>query len=111
MNGSTSFSRLLMPWAGLIAAMAGTGIGHQTGSDATFNHCLTAVPGTVRLVAILCIAAMIAGAWISSLTLRHPEVRSTERLIAIISIGMAGLGVFALLLPMIASLILPPCFE
>ncbi len=54
---------------------------------------------------------MIAGAWISSLALRQPEARSTERLIAIISIGMAALGVFALLLPMIASLILPPCFE
>jgi hypothetical protein len=110
-NGSKSFSRVLMPWAGLIAAMVGTGVGHQTGSDGAFNHCLTAVPGPVRLVGILCIAAMIAGAWISSLALRQPEARSTELLIAIISIGMAALGVFALLLPMIASLILPPCFE
>jgi hypothetical protein len=110
-SGSQSLSRLLMPWAGLIAAMAGTAIGHQAGSDGTFNHCLTAVAGPVRLVGILCIAAMIVGGWASWTTLREPEAKPTLRLIAFVSIGMAALGIFALLLPLIASLILPPCFE
>ena len=67
--------------------------------------------GPVRLVGILCIAAMIVGGWASWTTLREPEAKPTLRLIAFVSIGMAALGIFALLLPLIASLILPPCFE
>jgi hypothetical protein len=103
--------QLFKPWSGLVAGVVGASIAHQFGSEGTFDNCAAVSPGPLLLVTVMCIAAAIAGGWLSSQVVRdRPSVR-TSQLIAIISIGMAALAVFGLLLPMIAALMLPACFQ
>jgi hypothetical protein len=43
--------------------------------------------------------------------LRAEEETPARRVVATISVGAAALFVFSMILPVIASLILPPCFQ
>ena len=102
--------RLFQPWAGLVAAVLGAGIAHQFGAEGMFDDCQRIGPGPLQIVAIICILGALVGGWVSLPVLRESE-SGARRVIAAVSIGFAGLGVFATLLPVIASLILPPCFQ
>ena len=87
------------------------GIGHQFGADGTFDHCAAIAPGPLLIVAFAAVIAAGLSAIASAAVLRDEDSGMTRRLAAFISIGMAGLGIFSLLLPIAASLILPPCFQ
>ena len=99
------------PWAGLVAAVAGAALAHKFGAFGTFDHCPAISPGPLLAVAALCLLAVIAGAWASAQVARLDSESGARRLAAVISVGMAALAVFATLLPMIASMTLPPCFQ
>lgn len=102
---------LFMPWAGLIAGLIGLIVAHQFGSEGMFDSCAVISPAPLLLVAILCLALMIAGGLASLTVLRGGSETPVRKLVAIISLGTVGLFCLAILLPMIASLILPPCFQ
>jgi hypothetical protein len=53
----------------------------------------------------------LAGGWLSLPILRGEGEGGARRVIATISVGMAALAIFAIILPLIASLTLPPCFQ
>ena len=98
----------MMPWAGLVVGIVGAGFVHQFGSEGVFNDCRAVSPAPLLIVALigllLCLAAGLAS-WRS--------VRSdsgARRVIGVISAGSAALFAFAIILPMIAALLLPPCF-
>jgi len=103
--------RLFKPWTGLVASVLAAVIAHQFGSEGTFDNCLAISPGPLLAVAALCGAAAILGGWSSSQVARGRGEAKSRKLIAIISVGMAVLVLFAILLPMIASVTLPPCFQ
>lgn len=111
MSKSGELWRLFKPWAGLTVAVLAGAFAHQFGSEGTFDNCLAVSPVPLLIVGALCGAAAILGGWSSSQVAReHGETRP-RKLIAVVSVGMAVLVLFAILLPMIASLTLPPCFE
>jgi hypothetical protein len=101
----------LKPWAGLIAAVAGAAVAHQFGAFGTFDHCPTISPGPLLAVAAVCLLAVIAAAWVSAQVARLGSESGSRRLVAVVSVGMAALVVFATVLPMIAALTLPRCFQ
>ena len=101
----------LKPWAGLVAAVIGAGVAHQFGADATFDDCLANSPGPLLAVATLCILVVLAAGWASGQVARLSSEAPPRRLVAFVSVGMAALALFAIVLPMIASLTLPPCFR
>ena len=100
-----------LPWAGLAVGIVGTGLAHQFGSDGVFNDCDAASPLPLLLAALAGIALTVGGALVSWRVLADDKQGSARRLIATISVGAAALFVFAMLLPMVAALVLPPCFQ
>ena len=101
---------LLTPWAGLIIGLIAFSIVHQYGSDGVFDDCQTASPGPVLIVAVIGALACIGSAFASWRTMRG-AASEARRVAVIVSIGMAALFVFAIVLAMIAALVLPPCFQ
>ncbi|WP_223276510.1 hypothetical protein [Sphingomonas daechungensis] len=98
-----------MPWAGLVVGIIAVAAVHQFGSDGTFDKCATIAPGPLLIAGALgLVACSISGlaSWRSlRLSKDHPR-----QVVATISVGCAALFALAILYPMIASLILPPCF-
>ena len=110
MSGSARW-RSLRPWAGLIGAILGAGIAHQFGSEGMFDDCQRIGTGPLHVVGVLCVLGVLAGGWLSLPILRGGGESEARRVVACISVGMAALAVFAIVLPLIASLTLPPCFQ
>lgn len=110
MKRNSSLVDAAMPWAGLVAGTLAAGFAHQFGSEGTFDKCHAVAPGPVLLVAaagfLICAFTGLAS-WRS---LRGEE-DIARRIVASISVGCAALFALAILLPMIASLVLPPCFQ
>jgi hypothetical protein len=102
---------LLMPWAGLIAGFVAFAFAHQFGSDGAFDHCLSVSPGPLLIVSILAIAATLAGAFASWRVFRNRAEAPARKVVAVISLGACALFVLAMILPMIAALVIPPCFQ
>jgi hypothetical protein len=110
-SGSSGAWFILKPWLGLVAAITAGAIAHQFGAEGTFDDCRAISPGPLLIVAILCLAAAVAGAWVSSQVARAPSEDASRRLVGVISVGFAALAGFATVIPMVASLMLPPCFQ
>lgn len=98
-----------MPWAGLVVGIIALAFVHQFGSDGTFDKCATIAPGPLLLVAALGLMACAVAGLLSWRSLRASDDLS-RRVVAIISVGCAALFGLAMLFPMIAALVLPPCF-
>lgn len=111
MTASKPLWRASKPWAGLVVGVTGGAVAHQFGADGTFDDCLSISPGLLLIVAVICFLATLAAAWFSLEVVRERSEGATRRLVAVVSTGMAGLVLFAILLPVIASIMLPPCFQ
>lgn len=98
-----------LPWAGLVLGVLALGIVHQFGSDATFDDCLAASPGPILLVGLLGLIVCAVSGFASWRTARRSD-SDARRVVGAISAGSAALFIFAILLAMIATLVLPPCF-
>lgn len=99
-----------MPWAGLVAGIVGGALAHQFGSDGTFDDCAVISPVPLLIIALLSLALVVVGGLESLRVVRSESETPARRVVAIVSIGMAALFIMAIVLPMIASLVLPPCF-
>ena len=110
MSRSGETRELFMPWAGLVAGVIGAGVAHQFGSEGTFDSCTAISPGPLLMVSVLCLLLTAAGALGSWRVFREEPEAPARKLVAIISLACSALFVVAILLPMIASLVLPPCF-
>ncbi len=111
MKRSSEIVDLAMPWAGLIIGLAALITAHQFGSDGMFDNCLSIGPGPLLIVSALTIAATAVGAFLSWRVLDNEAEAPARKVIATISVGASALFVLAMLLPMIAALIIPPCFQ
>lgn len=103
--------RLFQPWAGLVAAVLAAGIAHQFGAEGMFDDCERIGSGPLQVVAILCAIGAVMGGWLSFPVMRGQGESGARRVIAIVSVGFAALAIFSILLPFIASITLPPCFQ
>jgi hypothetical protein len=100
----------LLPWAGLIIGLIAAAFVHQYSSDSTFDHCRTASPGPLLIAAAIGLLACLLSGLASWRGIRR-QANDARKVVAIVSVGMAALFAFAILLPMIAALLLPPCFK
>ena len=102
---------LFLPWAGLVFGFLGWWAAHQFGYAATFDACENAAPIPVIVISLLCVAGEAAGAWLSWGILRGTRQGPARKVVATVSVGTAALFALATILPIIAALILPPCFQ
>jgi hypothetical protein len=109
MRRARQWFEALAPWAGLVVGLVAFSVVHQFGSDGTFNDCDAASPGPVLIVALLGVLACAGSAFASWRGMRGSGNES-RRVMAVVSIGLGVLFVFGILLAMIATLVLPPCF-
>jgi hypothetical protein len=100
-----------MPWAGLTIGLLAMILVHQIGSEGMFNDCRSVSPGPLLIVAFVGLLACGVAGLGSWRAMRSGDSGATRRVIGAISVGCAALFAFAILLPMIASLVLPPCFQ
>jgi hypothetical protein len=109
MKQSHSLLAAFRPWAGLVIGILAAGFVHQFGSEGLFNNCRVIPPITVVLVGlaglILCGLSGFAS-WRSA-----RSEAGARRIVGVISAGSAALFALAIILPMIASLMIPQCFQ
>jgi uncharacterized membrane protein YidH (DUF202 family) len=99
------------PWAGLALGTLGFFLAHQIGSDATFENCRVGSPWLVIIGTILGLALIAAGALSSLSTFRNDREERTRRTIAAISLMSTALFALAIVLPSVAALLIPRCWE
>lgn len=109
MKDGRTLGEAFMPWTGLVIGVLAVAFVHQFGSDSSFDHCRSAAPVPILIVAMLGLAACGLAGLFSWRSIRGEE-EIARRVIATISVGCAAVFGLAILLPMIASLVLPPCF-
>ena len=102
---------LMMPWAGLTIGVVAIAVAHQFGSDGMFDHCIAVSPGPLLIVSALAILATVGGAFASWRVFRKNEEAPARKIIALVSVGSAGFFIIAMILPIIAALLIPPCFQ
>ena len=111
MKRSDEFADLMTPWAGLLIGMTALAISHQFGSDGTFDHCRSISPGPLLVVSLLAIAATFCGAFLSWTVFRKEAETQARKIIAAVSMGSSAFFILAMILPIVAALMIPPCFQ
>jgi len=109
MRRSTSIFEAFMPWAGLVVGLVAAGFVHQFGSDSTFDHCEAMTPVPLFIVAVVGLVATLGAGFVSWQGVRTSD--GTRRAVSVISVGMAALFAFAIILPVIATMLIPRCFQ
>ena len=102
----------LLPWAGLIGSGLGWALAHQAGSDSNFFDCYRNGAPVILLATLAGAALALGGGLLSLRVWRAREGENAARaFIALVSIMSVLLFLFAIILPLIASLIIPRCFK
>ena len=109
MTRSARIFEAFTPWAGLVVGLIAAGFVHQFGSDSTFDHCEVMAPVPVIIVAVGGLLATLGSGLVSWQGIRTSD--GARRTISIISVGMAALFTFAIILPVIAAMLIPRCFQ
>lgn len=99
-----------MPWAGLALGTLGAGLAHQIGAEATFQDCKFSSPLIVILAALLGLVIVGLGAIGSWRVYAGEGEGPARRMIAIVSLMSCGIYALAIVLPLIASLVIPRCW-
>jgi hypothetical protein len=101
-----------MPWAGLALGTVGAGLAHQLGSDSTFQDCRVGSPAIIivgTIVGLSLVALGALGSWrVYSMGDGEAPAR---RLVATVSLMACGIFALAIILPFIASLVIPRCWS
>lgn len=100
-----------MPWAGLGLGTLGAGLAHQIGADATFQDCRVGSPLVVILAAILGLVLVALGALGSWRIYQAENETPARRMVAIVGIMACALYAMAIVLPFIAALVIPRCWQ
>jgi hypothetical protein len=100
-----------MPWAGLALGTVGYFLAHQLGSDSTFQDCRVGSPlivtiGTIAALLIISIGAV--GSW---RIYAAPAEGQARKLVAIVSLLACTLYTIGVILPFIAALVIPRCWQ
>jgi len=100
-----------MPWAGIALGTLGGGLAHQLGADATFQDCRVGSPLIVIVGAIAGLLLVALGALGSWRVYGGDGETPARRMIATVSLMTCGVFAMAIILPVIASLIIPRCWQ
>jgi hypothetical protein len=108
-NRSPALDRF-MPWGGIALGTTGYFLAHQIGSDSTFQDCRIGSPTIVILGTLVGLAVIALGAFASWPVFRGSDEGPARRLVAAISLMACVLFAIGVTLPLIASLVIPPCW-
>ena len=103
------FRGAFAPWAGLVAGVLGGAFAHQIGSEGVFDECNSS-PALVIVVCLVGLAIIAVGALQSWPVFRADAEGPARRLIATVSLATDALVAFAIILPVVASLVIPQCY-
>ena len=99
-----------MPWAGLAFGTLGAGLTHQLGSDSTFQDCRVGSPLIVIIAVLIGLVLVTFGALISWRVYDADAETPARRLIAVVSMMACAIFALAIVLPFIASMVIPRCW-
>jgi len=99
-----------MPWAGLALGTTGYFLVHQVGSDSTFQDCRVGSPLIVVIAALIGLCIVAVGGLGSFRVFHSVDEGPSRRLVAAVSLLASALFMIAIILPVIASLIIPRCW-
>jgi hypothetical protein len=99
-----------MPWAGLALGTLGAGLAHQIGADATFQDCQYSSPGIVILGTVIGLVLVALGALGSWRVYGADGEAPARRFIAVVSLMACAIYAIAIILPFIASMVIPRCW-
>jgi hypothetical protein len=100
-----------MPWAGLALGTFGAGFAHQLGAASTFQDCRVGSPLIVVIGAIAGLLLIGVGALGSWRVYAAEGETPARRMIAAVSLMACGVFAVAVILPFIAALVIPRCWE
>ena len=100
-----------MPWAGIALGTLGAGLAHQLGSDSTFQDCRVGSPLIVIIGTIVGLALIALGALGSWRVYDGDGETPARRMLAIVSLMASAIFAMAVILPLIASLVIPRCWQ
>jgi hypothetical protein len=100
-----------LPWAGIALGTLGAGLAHQIGSDSTFQDCHYSSPGIIILGTLIGLALVALGALGSWRVYAADGETPARRMISFVSLMACALFALAIVLPFIASLVIPRCWE
>jgi hypothetical protein len=100
-----------MPWAGIALGTLGAGLAHQIGADSTFQDCQFSSPGIVILGTILGLVLIGLGALGSWRVYGADGETPARRMVSLVSVMACGVFAMAVILPLIASLVIPRCWS
>jgi hypothetical protein len=100
-----------MPWAGIALGTLGGGLAHQIGADSTFQDCRVGSPAIVLVATILGIALVTLGALGSWRVYNGESETPARKMVATVSLMASAIFALAIILPFIASWIIPRCWQ
>ena len=110
MKRDSTFAEAFQPWAGLVVGVVAVAFVHQFGSDGTFDKCAAIAPVPLWIIGATGLLACALSGLVSWRSFKG-EGDISRRVVASISVGCAALFGLAIIFPMIAALVLPPCFQ
>ena len=102
---------VFMPWSGLALGTIGVALAHQIGADSTFQDCHFSSPAVVIVGVIVGLIFVALGALGSWRVYGSDGETPSRRMIAVVGVMACAIYALAIILPFIAALVIPPCWE
>jgi hypothetical protein len=100
-----------MPWSGLALGTAGFFIMHQLGADSTFQDCRVGSPLIVTIAMLIGLLIIALGALGSWRVHAAPDEGPARKLVAAVGLLACALYTIGVILPFIAALVIPRCWQ
>jgi len=100
-----------MPWGGLALGTLGVALAHQLGVDSTFQDCHFSSPGVIVVGTLIGLSLIGLGAFASWRVWSGDSETPSRRLVAVVSLMASAIFTMAVVLPLIAALVIPRCWE
>lgn len=100
-----------MPWSGIALGTVGFFLAHQLGSDSVFQDCRVGSPLVVAIGTLAGLLVVALGAFGSWRVYAGPGESPPRRLVATVGLIACALYVMGIVLPLIAALVIPRCWQ
>ena len=100
-----------LPWAGIALGTLGAGLAHQLGADSTFQDCRFGSPMIIIIGTVFGLLFVGLGALMSWRVYVGDSETPARRMVATVSVMASGIFAMAIILPFIASMVIPGCWR